>query len=85
MPATDHQAVLEVSDIQLVMDTARRTTPKAFALTAWMYEFGARGAEPGLQLLKDVDMKQATTLEYARTTQAALDELEGRMSKVYGR
>lgn len=58
MPATDHQAVLETSDIGLVMDEARRTGVLAFALTAWAYEFGARGAELGLQLLKDVDMRR---------------------------
>jgi integrase len=59
MPATDHQAVLEVSDVGLVMNEARRTGVLAFALTAWMYEFGARGAEPGLQLLSDLDLKRS--------------------------
>lgn len=59
MPATDHQAVLEVADVKRVMREAKRTGVLAFALTAWMYEFGARGAEPGLQLLKDVDMRRS--------------------------
>ena len=59
MPATDHQAVLETSDIALVMDEARRAGALVFALVAWMYEFGARGAELGLQLLSDVDIRRS--------------------------
>jgi site-specific recombinase XerD len=57
MPKVDLQAVLDARDIKGVMATARKTGPLAFALTAWCYEFGARAAEPGLQLLKDVDVR----------------------------
>lgn len=57
MPKTGHLAVLQASDMRGVMDIARATSPLAFALTAWCYEFGARTAELGLQLLKDVDMR----------------------------
>ncbi len=57
MPKTDHLAILQASDMKPVMAVARATSPIAFVLTAWCYEFGARTAEPGLQLLKDVDMR----------------------------
>lgn len=57
MPATSHEAILEAREMKAIMDGARATGPLAFALTAWCYEFGARTAEPGLQLLKDVDMR----------------------------
>jgi len=43
------------------------------------------GAPPAMVQDRVGHRNQATTLEYARTTQAAIDELEGRMSKVYGR
>lgn len=57
MPATDPQAVLEPEDIRHVMAVARARGPEAFALLAWTYEFGARAAEPGLQLVRDIDLR----------------------------
>jgi hypothetical protein len=57
MPKTDHLAILQAHEMRSIMDVARATGPLPFALTAWCYEFGARTAEPGLQLLKDVDMR----------------------------
>ncbi len=57
MPATSHLAVLQTHEMRPVMNVARSTSPLAFALVAWCYEFGARTAEPGLQLLKDIDLR----------------------------
>lgn len=57
MPKTDHLAILQTSDMRRVMDVARATGPRAFALVAWCYEYGARTAEPGLQQLKDIDLR----------------------------
>lgn len=57
MPKVDHQAILEVSEVKAVIDLARKKGPFAFALASWCYEFGARAAEPGLQLLKDVELQ----------------------------
>lgn len=57
MPKTDHLAILQTHEMKPIMDVARAAGPLAFALTAWCYEFGARTAEPGLQLLKDVNMR----------------------------
>lgn len=39
------------------MQAARERGPLAFALVAWCYEFGARVSEPGMQLLKEVDLR----------------------------
>jgi integrase len=57
MPKVDHQAVLEIDEVRTVMDVARKRGSLTFALAAWCYEFGARAAEPGLQLFKDVDVR----------------------------
>jgi integrase len=57
MPKVDHQAILEVAEVKAAIEEARRTGPLAFALMAWCYEFGARAAEPGMQTLRDVDLK----------------------------
>lgn len=57
MPKVDHQAVLEIEEVKRVMVVARQMGPLPFALAAWCYEFGARTAEPGLQVLKDVDVR----------------------------
>ncbi len=57
MPKTDSQAHLSTETVRAVMAVARTREPLAFALTAWMYEFGARVSEPGLQLLSDVDLR----------------------------
>ncbi len=59
MPAVDPKAVLEIDDIRRAMAYAERDSPFAAALFAWMYEFGARAAEPGLQLVKDVDVRSS--------------------------
>lgn len=52
----DPEAVYTPDEIKRIMNLAREKGPKAFALTAWCYEFGARTAEPGMQLLRDVDL-----------------------------
>jgi len=52
----DSEAVYTVQEIQQVLRTARTIGTLAFTLTAWCYEFGARTAEPGQQLLRDVDL-----------------------------
>lgn len=52
----DPEAVYSIDEIKRIMRIARTKSPFAFALTAWCYEFGARTAEPGLQLLRDVDL-----------------------------
>lgn len=52
----DPEAVYTIPEIQRIIATARPRGPLAFALTAWTYEFGARTAEPGLQLLRDLDL-----------------------------
>lgn len=57
MPRTSHLAVLETHELKLIMAVARATSPLAFALAAWCYEFGSRTAEPGLQKLEDLDMR----------------------------
>ncbi len=51
------QATLEESEVPRVMRTACDRGPLAFALTAWSYEFGARVSEPGMQLVRDVDLR----------------------------
>lgn len=57
MPAVDPKAVLEIDDIRRAMAYAEKLGPQPAALFAWMYEFGARAAEPGLQLVSDVDVR----------------------------
>jgi len=51
------QAVLEREQIRAVMLTARKRSPQTFAMLAWLYEFGARAAEIGLQRLRSVNLK----------------------------
>lgn len=51
------QATLEEAEVPKVMLAARARGPLAFALVAWSYEFGARVSEPGMQLLKEVDLR----------------------------
>lgn len=57
MPKVDPKAVLELSDIQRAWTVAVAKGPFEAALFAWMYEFGARAAEPGLQLIKSLDLR----------------------------
>lgn len=52
----DPEAVYTVQEIRQIVQVARAESPLAFALVAWCYEFGARTAEPGLQLLRDLDL-----------------------------
>lgn len=59
MPAVDPKAILEPDDIRRAMAHALQLGPLEAALFAWMYEFGARAAEPGLQLLSDIDIRSA--------------------------
>jgi integrase len=57
MPKTPPQAILERAEVSRAIQIARRLGPFEGALFAWVYEFGARASEPGLQQLKDVDVK----------------------------
>lgn len=58
MPFTrNEKAVLEVSEVNRAMTIAKARGPFEYALFAWLYETGARASEPGLQLLKDVDLR----------------------------
>lgn len=59
MPAVDPKAILEPNDIRRAMAHATKLGFLEAALFAWMYEFGARAAEPGLQVLNDIDMRSA--------------------------
>ncbi len=56
MPTTrNEKAVLEVDEVNRALAVAKARGPFEYALLAWLYEWGARASEPGLQLLKDVD------------------------------
>lgn len=58
MPFTrNEKAVLEVSEVNRAMTIAKSRGPFEYALFAWLYEWGSRASEPGLQLLKDVDLR----------------------------
>jgi site-specific recombinase XerD len=58
MPYTrNEKAVLEVEEVNRALAVARERGPFEYALFAWLYETGARASEPGLQLLKDVDLR----------------------------
>lgn len=57
MPKTDPQAHISTDTVRTAMEIAKTRGPLDFALLAWMYEFGARVTEPGLQLLRDVDLR----------------------------
>ena len=57
MPHVDAKAILEPEDIRRAMHHATKLGPREAALFAWMYEFGARAGEPGLQLINDVDIR----------------------------
>jgi integrase len=57
MPKVLPRAVLESSEVAAAMTVAASTGPLEAALFAWMYEFGARASEPGLQLVDDVDLR----------------------------
>lgn len=52
----DPEAVYTGQQVRTIMALAEATSPTAFVLVAWCYEFGARTAEPGMQLLRDVDL-----------------------------
>lgn len=51
------QAVLERDEVPRVMAVARKRSPLDFAVVAWLYEFGARASEIGLQRLRSVDLR----------------------------
>ncbi len=58
MPKTrNEKAVLEVDEVNRALAIAKTKGPFEYALLAWLYEWGSRASEPGLQLLKDVDMR----------------------------
>jgi integrase len=57
MPKVPPKAVLQTYDIREAMRVAKRRGPMVAALLAWLYEFGSRASEPGLQLLSDVDLR----------------------------
>lgn len=56
MPAVDPKAVLEPEHVKKAMAHAATLGLREAALFAWMYEFGARAGEPGLQNISDVDV-----------------------------
>lgn len=56
-PGDRSQAVIERIDVCRVMSIAKGSGPLVFALMAWLYEFGARASEVGLQLVQDVDLR----------------------------
>jgi integrase len=56
MPKVNPKALLELDEVRAAFTTAKATGPLEGALFAWMYEFGARAAEPGLQKVSDVDL-----------------------------
>lgn len=58
MPRTrNEKAVLEVAEVNRALAAAKAKGPFEHALIAWIYEWGARASEPGLQLLKNVDLR----------------------------
>lgn len=57
MPKVPPKAVLLPADIPEVMRAAKLCGPMAAALLAWLYEFGSRASEPGLQVVDDVDLR----------------------------
>ncbi len=57
MPKVPQNAVLQNYDPAAIIAEAKRRGPLAWALLSWLYEFGARASEPGLQLLTDVDLR----------------------------
>jgi integrase len=57
MPKVPADAILQTKDSQTVMAEATKRGPMVRALLAWLYEFGARASEPGLQTLDDVDLR----------------------------
>lgn len=60
MPKTrNEKAVLEVDEINKALALTRARGPFEYALFAWLYEWGSRASEPGLQLLKDVDIRNS--------------------------
>jgi len=60
MPKTrNEKAVLEVDEVNNALAIAKNKGAFEYALLAWLYEWGARASEPGLQLLKDVDMRNS--------------------------
>lgn len=58
MPRTrNEKAVLEVDEVNRAIEIAKAQGPFQHTLFVWLYEWGARASEPGLQLLKDVDLR----------------------------
>lgn len=57
MPNVPAKAVLQPDDIGAAMAVAKRQGPMVAALMAWLYEFGSRASEPGMQFLDDVDLR----------------------------
>ena len=57
MPKVPAKAVLQTYDVTEAMRVARGKGPMVAALMAWLYEFGSRASEPGLQLVSDVDLR----------------------------
>lgn len=76
MPKVNPKALLELDEVRAAIETAKATGPLEAALFAWMYEFGARAAEPGLQRLDDIDL---------RTKRARVIHLKSSSAVVRGR
>jgi integrase len=59
MPKVDPKAVLERDDVRRGRAVAHKMGLLEGTIFDWMYEFGARASEPGLQTLRDVDLRAA--------------------------
>lgn len=57
MPKVDPKAILEYDDVRRGHIVAHEMGILEGTLYDWMYEFGSRAAEPGLQLVKDIDIR----------------------------
>lgn len=51
------KATLELHEVRAAREVARRRGGIVLPLFDWMYEFGARASEPGLQRVLDVDLR----------------------------
>ena len=66
------KAVLERDEVRRALIEAAQRGPLAHALFTWVYEFGARASEPGLQRVDDVDLVGARARVVHLKTHAAL-------------
>jgi integrase len=57
MPKVNPKALLEIEEVKRTIEAAKAKGPLEAALLAWLYEFGSRASEPGLQHVNDVDLR----------------------------